>query len=507
MAGGTPQARRGRHSARRHRRGAARGLRAGLALLTMLGLVGLGLLPSSLAAFSATTWNAGSSFQARATFGLTQTAPCLSDGGTGGCTSVTGLIAGRSVVVSPDGKHVYVGTANTTAAARSGVAEFSRNATTGALTQLAGPDGCVSNGTLAGCTAVTGALSGVQDLAVSPDGRHVYAAATTGSTITALSRDPGTGILTALAAPNRCVYHSTATAPAGCTSGRLLSGAGGVVVSPDGKFVYVASSLSDSVTVFARDDATGVLTQLAGTAGCITNTTVGGCATGKGLDKAAYLRLSPDGSSLYVASTTSKAVAVFQRNAATGLLTQPGTPNACVYDSGATAITGCTPVKGLTSVKNVAIAPDGRTVYAMATTGDTLAVFTRNTGTGVLTQVAGANGCAYRSGGTVITGCTAAVWLDGPTAMTFSADGLFAFLSASAYNGVLAFRHDNTTGELTQLTGTAGCLQLSGTGGCAAGLGLSLVNYVTTSPDGRDVYAVGGSTGSTGFVVPLNLTH
>nr|BFE73701.1 hypothetical protein GCM10020092_070020 [Actinoplanes digitatis] len=168
-----------------------------------------------------------------------------------------------------------------------------------------------------------GALNGVQDVAISPDGRHVYAAGATSSTITALSRDPGTGVLSALAAPNRCLYHSAATAVTGCASGRVLDGAGGVAVSPDGAFVYVASSVSDSVTVFARDSGTGALTQLAGTAGCVTNSAVGGCATGKGLNGAAYLHLSPDGGSLYVASSGSNAVAVFQRDAGTGVLTQP----------------------------------------------------------------------------------------------------------------------------------------------------------------------------------------
>lgn len=152
MAGDTPRAR--------------RGLRAGLALLAVLGLVGLGLLPTSMAAFSASTSNPASSFTARATFGLTQTAPCFSYDGSGGCTAATAIAAGRSAVVSPDGKHVYVATSYSPDSIRSGVAEFSRDAVTGALTQI----GCLSNGTLAGCTAVPGALNGVQDVAISPDG-------------------------------------------------------------------------------------------------------------------------------------------------------------------------------------------------------------------------------------------------------------------------------------------------------------------------------------------------
>ena len=40
-------------------------------------------------------------------------------------------------------------------------------------------------------------------------------------------------------------------------------------MSPDGLNVYVASYDSSSVAVFVRDFATGALTQLAGTAGCL----------------------------------------------------------------------------------------------------------------------------------------------------------------------------------------------------------------------------------------------
>lgn len=66
-------------------------------------------------------------------------------------------------------------------------------------------------------------------------------------------------------------------------------------VSPDGKNVYVGSysfsgaSLSEGFAVFARNTSTGALTQLAGTAGCLT----------------------PDGSSNAGAGTCTKARGVF----------------------------------------------------------------------------------------------------------------------------------------------------------------------------------------------------
>ncbi|GAB1646531.1 hypothetical protein KRMM14A1259_69540 [Krasilnikovia sp. MM14-A1259] len=494
--GGSPVARPGR---------TRRGLRAALVPLVVLSLAGLGLLPTSLAAFSATTTGPASSYTTRATFGLSQTAGCFSNDGSGSCTAATGIVNGKSAVVSPDGKHVYVGTVSD--ATNSGIAMFSRNATTGALTQLASPNKCLSNGTVSGCTAAPGLLNYVYDVAISPDGKHVYAPGYTSKTVAELSRDSSTGALTPLAGPNKCLYDSGTASISGCTSARQIDGAVGVAISPDGANVYVTSYTSNSLTVFDRNSTTGVLTQQAGTAGCITNAAVSGCTTGKGLSQPRYIAISPDGTSLYVASFASQAVAVFQRNTSTGALTQASMPNACLYDSGATTITGCTSAKGLSTAYGVTVAPNGRSVYVMALNGDTVAAFTRNTGTGVLTQLANPNACLYLSGGTVVPGCSSARAIDGPSSMTFSDDGLFAFVAGNSGNAVAAFRHDNTTGVLTQLTGTAGCIAVSGAGGCSTGLGLMNANTVFTSPDGRDVYAAGGASGGNGWVAPLNLTH
>ncbi|BFU46239.1 hypothetical protein KRMM14A1004_44760 [Krasilnikovia sp. MM14-A1004] len=480
-----------------------RGLRAGLALLVVLSLAGIGLLPTSLAAFSATTSGPASSFTARSTFGLTQTAGCFSHNGSGGCSTATGIEEGENVLVSPDGDHAYVATS-----VSNSIAEFSRNSTTGALTQLASPNRCVSDAAITNCTTVAGQLDGVYDMAISPDGKHLYAVASRSSVVSEFSRNTTTGVLTPLAGPNRCLYDSSVANPGGCTSARSIAGADGIAMSPDGAFVYVAGYSSNAVTVFSRDSSTGALTQLASTAGCTTNTTVSGCTRGYGLGQPYYLRVAPDGKSLYVASYNSDAVAVFQVNTTTGVLTQPADPNACLYDSGAAVIANCTSAKGLSGAYNLAIAPNGKTVYVMGYDSNSVAAFTRNASTGVLTQLAGPDACLYASGSTVITGCSSARAITGPTSMTFSDDGLFAFVSAFGANAVAAFRHDNTTGQLTQISGTSGCISTS-TSGCATGSGMRYANSVTTSPDGRDVYVAGGYTGGggTGYVAALNLTH
>jgi sugar lactone lactonase YvrE len=75
----------------------------------------------------------------------------------------------------------------------------------------------------------------------------------------------------------------TGTAGA-CVDGTALDGATGVSVSPDGTSVYVASETSRAVAVFARDAATGAIVQLEGTAGCVSESGTGGaCADGRAL--------------------------------------------------------------------------------------------------------------------------------------------------------------------------------------------------------------------------------
>ena len=472
-----------------------------LTALLVAGVTGLAALPVSNAGFSGVTVSPTNTFAARASFGLMQTAPCLNHDGSSGCTAATGIKQSEHVVVSPDGKHVY-----TASLLGDAVAVFSRNATTGALTQLAAPNQCVSNGSVTGCTTATG-LDGVYDVAVSPDGNHVYATGYWSDTLAMFSRNATTGVLTQLAAPNKCVSRAAVT---GCTTVTGLNGADGVAVSPDGAHVYVASYDDSSLAVFARDATTGALTQLAGAAGCITDTSapITGCATARGLLNPFFLQVTPDGTSVYVAANGSSSVPVFQRDPTTGALTQPAAPNACVYNSGSAAITGCTAAVGLSGAYNVRVAPNSASVYVVGYNGNTVAAFSRNTSTGVLTQLASPNACLYNAGGTAPAGCSSARGLAAPTGLAFSPDGRWAFVSAYTSGAVVVLRHDNTTGVLSQLSGTDGCIAVSITG-CTTGQAVQQGLNVTTSPDGRDVYSVGGngSGQGAGYLAVLNFTH
>jgi 6-phosphogluconolactonase (cycloisomerase 2 family) len=82
-------------------------------------------------------------------------------------------------------------------------------------------------------------FDGGNQIAVSPDGLNVYAIATLSRTIACFHRDPATGKLR---------YLET-IADGGADAG---SGADGIALSPDGRFVYVATEDTKAISVFAR---------------------------------------------------------------------------------------------------------------------------------------------------------------------------------------------------------------------------------------------------------------
>ena len=119
-----------------------------------------------------------------------------------------------------------------------------------------------------------------------------------------------TGDLTQPAGSAGCVSE-TGSGP--CADGHGLNHPFSVAVSPDGKSVYVALYSGSTVTRLVRDTTTGAITQPAGSAGCVSQTGAGPCADGHGLNHAFSVAVSADGKSVYVASFNSYAVARFNR--------------------------------------------------------------------------------------------------------------------------------------------------------------------------------------------------
>ena len=359
----------------------------------------------------------------------------------------------------------------------------------GALTQLAGIEGCVSNDGSGGDCADGSGLLGAASVAESPDGKYVYVASDISDAIVVFERDKSSGVLTQLIGTDGCV--SGLGIIEGCADGKALGGASSVAVSPDGKYVYVASFESDAVAVFMRDSCSGALTQLARTAGCVSEDGSGGaCADGHGLDSAFAVAVSDDGEHVYVGSDSvgsgSGAVAVFARDKISGALTQLAGTTGCVSEDGGEGT--CADGKGLLGIRTVTVSPGGKHVYVASFESDAVAVFARDKSSGALTQLAGAAGCVSEdgSGGT----CTDGTGLLGARSATVSNDGKHVYVASFDSSGVMVFARNKNSGALTQL---AGCVSFDGTGGaCADGTGLDGANSVTVSDDGEHVYATSG---------------
>jgi 6-phosphogluconolactonase (cycloisomerase 2 family) len=408
-------------------------------------------------------------------------AGCVSEDGTGGsCVDGTGLNGAGWVAVSPDGRHVYVASFNS-----STVTTFARNATTGALTQLGGTAGCIAElGNGVTCADGKG-LDQAVSVVVSPDGNHVYVASRL-NTLAAFSRNISTGVLTQLGGTAGCIAEIGDGV--NCADGKGLVGPRALTISPDGKSLYVGSFDGDSVAVFDRNASSGALTQLGGVAGCVSETGTGGtCTDGKALLGARGVAVSPDGLHVYVSSQDDNAVAAFARNPATGALTQLGGAAGCVDETGDGV--NCIDGRALVAPIHVTVSPDGNHVYGVSRDSSSVTVFARNTTTGALTQLGGAAGCIAETGDGVT--CADGRGLSQAVFVEISPDGENVYAASQVSNAVTVFARNKTTGALTQLSGTAGCVSEDGTGGtCADGKGLNGALGVTVSPDGQYVYAV-----------------
>ncbi len=229
-------------------------------------------------------------------------------GATSGCPieTVNGMLEPIGIVVSPDGKNVYVaaGAGNSEGA----VLAFKREG--GVLEQLPGEEGCLSEKIL-GCQAAT-ALQGSEDLAISADGQNVYATSGPKNALVELRRNGSSGALEQLGgSEDKCV---TTEVIAGCTTVSSVGLTRGVAISPRGEDVYVGSAAENGVAAFARG-AEGALTPLTGGFECVTSNATG-CGTHNnlvGLAEARRLAISPDGTNLYVAGQNAGAIVELAR--------------------------------------------------------------------------------------------------------------------------------------------------------------------------------------------------
>ncbi len=287
----------------------------------------------------------------------------------------------NSIAIAPNGTYLYLSNYE------DGVAVYSYNSSTGALTQISGspfasagtslmdvaisPNGSFlytadyagSPGQVDGFTvsSSTGALTQISGspfsttsmytsgIAITPNGSYLYASngETGTATISAFSITSGSGALSLLTPSN----YNVGTSPAG------------IAVSPNGSFLYVANYGSASISAFAI--VTGGALNSIGT--YTTDTDPEGIA------------ISPNGAYLY--ASTYNYVDAFSIGS-TGALS-PLSPSD--YSTGGTGGTG---ING-GGTNSITVSPDGTYLADAGPTGNSVAVFTVNSGTGALTAISG----------------------------------------------------------------------------------------------------------------------
>ena len=273
----------------------------------------------------------------------------------------------------------------------------------------------------------------------------------------------------------------------GCATVRALKGPApflgseAIAASQDGKTVYVASSRSNAIAIFQRDSNTGMLTQQSGKAGCIAEHGREGCARANGLIGPNSVAVSPSGRNVYATAVGSNAVTVFRRNRETGELRQPIGGNGCIAN---TVRPGCQGGRSLLGADVVVVSPDGNNVYVGAFFGNSVAVFDVNKLTGTLSQPINDTGCIGETG---IGRCTNGLALLAPEGMAISADGNTVYAATALSNALVVLNRD-TRGALTQATDGSGCFTDAPRPNCTTGTQLGGANAVAISPGDDSVY-------------------
>jgi hypothetical protein len=379
---------------------------------------------------------------------------------------------GRSAAMSPDGRFVYMSSRGAELNARrhrydSAIIVLARDASDGSLHELADEAGCVSELRRHQCAGGR-ALDHISALAVSPDGRNLYAVANLSNGITVFRRDPVRGAVTQLPRSAGCVALGDTPTTGRCRRGIGIGDPDSVLVSPDGRNVYVGGNWGGATTMaaFARNPTTGALRQLIAPDACLTTRQrdTPGCALVRGLSIFGDATQSPDGRFVYWSNIYGNGpVLGFARDVVSGALTPVRQLCiACVPES----------LQG-----SAVIAPAGGDAYVFAGEHGLVYHFVRDLLTGRLVPAPQpiAFRCSPRGrcseGRIVLDDSGTAGYLVSP-------------------QGIVALRRDPATGALAQVAGPSGCVVPARQLGCIRGRAYDGASDILVSPDARNAYSV-----------------
>jgi len=264
----------------------------------------------------------------------------------------SGLILATDVVFAPDGRHVLVAPAAGDDNTNPALAVYNRRAPDPLFAFLENDRQTDAD--------VTG-IRAPNDIAVSPDGAHVYSISLPDNSLTRFNRFPRLG-LTDDTQGMHLQYAETYAEGFGGVAG--LDQPRRVLVSPDGRSVFVTSEAKDTIAVFTRDNDKnspqfGELTFLEVVADSDANV--------DGLNGAQGMAMDPASRHLYVAGTFDNAIARFERDPVDGSLTWRER-----------VVSGENGVVGLSGIRDIAVTADGRQLLGVSTDSNALVVFDRD---------------------------------------------------------------------------------------------------------------------------------
>ncbi len=368
----------------------------------------------------------------------------------------------------------------------------------GSLSQLSGANTCIQ-GTESeeGCPTTGDGLNGTGDVAVSPDGQNVYVIGANDDAIAEFTRNAD-GSLTQIG----CIADQSDSDDTSCSDNATASGLvnpQAIVISPDGKNVYVAAEDNDengTIAEFTRNDD-GSLTPVP-SHDCIEENEEGACQDqdARGIGEPDALAISPDGQNVYAVSNDGEDIAEFNRDATDGSLSQPGTASDdCIQDENEDSDECSNTGTGISEVQDVVVSPDGNNVYTSGFTDQdgepgTIAEFSRGTG-GALSQLPFPNNCIGTPNDEQTCG-SPSTGVVGITGLAISPDGSNVYTASEFEAGPIAeFARSAVDGSLTQLASPNDCIQEQGDDfgcGTTTGTGIESGFELVVSPDGADVY-------------------